>query len=173
MTGFLEQAVLFYDSIDRLGLTEAQSSAVSAMFEECFHHREANYIYYIDAYPDEFFTYRGIEKLYRKASHTVNRYTYWFHNELINGRIRKFESKDALKEFILSNLDMYYTPAVYRVTNERINSTDDFGISIKQIPSGGIEGRLNVTSKKTGNYLFGITLNTGDQDIYSHGGDWS
>ncbi len=166
MTDSLDKAALFYENIDKLGLTEAQSAVVSALFEECFKHPEANFIYYSPEHPQMFFTFRGIEDIYNRTPHLVNRYTYWLHQELMNGRLQKFESKQALKEFILANLDMYYTPQ-FGITSEQINSTKDFSIGISHTPDGGMKGRINVTSNRTGKPLFNITLKTGDQEIYS------
>lgn len=166
MIDILDRAALFYDNIDKLGLTEAQSAVVSALFEECFKHPEANFIYYRPDYPHMFFTFRGIEDIYNRTPHLINRYTYWFHNELINGRIQRFDSKQALKEFILANLDMYYTPQ-FGINSEQINSTNDFLLGISHTSDGGMTSRINVTSAKTGKPLFNITLRTGDQEIYS------
>lgn len=166
MTDILDKAALFYDSIDKLGLTEAQSAVVSALFEECFKHPEANFIYYTSVYPQQFFTFRGIEKIYARTPHLVNRYTYWLHNELVNGRIQRFDSKQALKEFILANLEMYYTPE-FGINAEQINSTKDFNIGIRHSSEGGIKDRIEVTSAHTGKPLFNITLTTGDQEMYS------
>lgn len=166
MIDTLDKAAIFYDSIDKLGLTEAQSAVVSALFEECFKHPEANFIYYNPDYPQMFFTYRGIEDRYNRTPHLINRYTYWLHQELMNGRLQKFESKQALKEFILANLDMYYTPQ-FGITSEQINSTEDFRIGISHAPDGGMKGRINVTSSRTGKPLFNITLKTGNQEMYS------
>jgi hypothetical protein len=166
MTDILDRAAIFYEHIDRLGMTESQSAVISALFEECFNHPEANYIYYSSFYPQMLFTYRGLEKIYSNTQHLINRYTYWLHQELVNGRMQVFESKIALKEFILANLDMYYYP-MFGINSEEINSTDDFNIGISHSRNGGIKNRIDVTSSRTGKLLFSITLKTGDQEIYS------
>ena len=166
MIDILDRAALFYDNIDKLGLTEAQSAVVSALFEECFRHPEANFIYYSSEYPQEFFTFRGLEKIYSQSPHLVNRYTYWLHNELVSGRIRRFDSKQSLKEFILANLEMYYSPE-FGINSEELNSTKDFHIGISHTREGGIKSRFEITSARTGKPLFNITLTTGDQEIYS------
>ena len=73
MIDILDRAALFYDNIDKLGLTEAQSAVVSALFEECFKHPEANFIDYRPDNPHMFFTFRGIEDKYNSKPHLINR----------------------------------------------------------------------------------------------------
>lgn len=156
--------VCFYNDIYQLGLNDSQLSVVSSLFEACFPHPEAEWLFIFNDFVngcnaeirfDAVYTYRALSEMLPPYKIAMG---------IKSGDIIRLDDADSIKQFILDNKNAFYTEYTMNLNGVDIESIDDFDVRIDE-NGDELKPYIKVISKVNGDSfgreLFAVTLKTG------------